>query len=200
MKVFAVLCTFVAGLSVLADRGICGENAFSVGYGFAAFNLQRQTGKLEGGKRYDFEWYRTHTKDPFYGKGWSCWSWYAAYVQDPTNGTDFGVGIGFKYYPFNKDKNDGFFMTAGTGMAYSTIGFEEQGTHLFFIGQGGLNLPFRQLLYRRQVPSQPFERWYGASQLVGKRKRRSGRDIFLRRRDGAMHALPYGGPAQQAYA
>jgi hypothetical protein len=53
-----------------------------------------------------------------------------------------GVNLGLKVYPFSRD-HSGFFVTMGTGGAYSTIDFVEQGKHAFFILQGSVGYRYK---------------------------------------------------------
>ena len=142
MKAACCVCVLIACLFGFACPGFSGENGFSLGYGFAAFNRGKTTGKVEGGRSYNFVQATYLFEKPF--------SWkelallvepFGSYVANPSPGADLGVGIGLKYYPFSLERK-GFYLMGGTGMAYSTIGFQEQGTHLFFIGQGGLGYRF----------------------------------------------------------
>jgi len=142
MKARFLIFILLTALLGFAAEGRCGENGFSLGYGFAAFNQGRSGGKIEGGKDYNFVQATYLFEKPF--------SWkelallvepFSSYVANPTSGVDLGVGVGLKYYPARTDKGGIYFM-GGTGMAYSTIGFQEQGTHLFFIGQGGIGFRY----------------------------------------------------------
>ncbi len=138
MKATVCLCAIVVSLLFISGGTVRGENAFSLGYGFAAWNQGKSTGNIEGGKRYNFEQAKYLYERPILWTGLALMvEPFASYVSNPNAGTDFGVGVGFKYYPFQTHK-DGFYLMGGSGMAYSTIGFQEQGTHLFFIGQGGI--------------------------------------------------------------
>ena len=133
MKAPFFACLLVAALLAFAGVGLCGESGFSLGYGFAAFNQGKSTGKVEGGKSYNFVQATYVYEKPF--------SWkelallvepFGSYVANPATGADLGVGLGLKYYPFKASTNyGGLYLTGGSGMAYSTIGFQEQGTHLF---------------------------------------------------------------------
>lgn len=142
MKTFVCLFAFLLVLFSAGRMDVCAENAFSLGYGFAAWNVGRPAFKVEGDRRYDFVQATYMYERPFLWKGLKLLvEPFASYVPDPASGTDFGVGLGFKYYLFGTHE-DGFYLMGGTGAAYSTIGFHEQGTHLFVIGQGGIGYRF----------------------------------------------------------
>ena len=144
-KVFLIVCILVIVLFAAPFEGLCGENGFSLGYGFAAFNNQRATGEVEGKKHYNFIQAVYVYERPFSTKELALLvEPYAAYVNKPNSGADAGLGLGIKYYPARTDKG-GFYMMAGTGMAYTSIGFQEQGTHLLFILLGGLGYRYKNL-------------------------------------------------------
>ena len=42
-------------------------------------------------------------------------------------------------------------MTAGPGMAYTTVGFQEQGTHLLFILQGGVGYRYKNFFVEDMI-------------------------------------------------
>ena len=142
MKGSVRICVLLAILLSAGRAAWCADSAFSLGYGFAAWNMGRPTFKVEGDRRYDFVQATYMYERPFLWQGLKLLvEPFASYVPDPATGTDLGVGLGFKYYPFGRHE-DGFYLMGGTGLAYSTIKFEEQGTHLFIIGQGGIGYRF----------------------------------------------------------
>jgi hypothetical protein len=128
---FAILF-FMPLAAFSADQGV------SVGYGIGAFNMQRSFGHVEGGQPYSFIQTTYIYEKPFSTKELALlFEPFGAYVAKPTDGADVGFDLGLKYYPWRSDKG-GFYMTGGPGMAYTSIGFQEQGTHLLFILQGGI--------------------------------------------------------------
>ena len=145
--------------------------------GFAAWNQGRPTGKIEGGKRYDFEQATYLYERPILWTGLALTvEPFASYVSNPNAGADFGVGLGFSITPFETHK-EGFYLMGGSGMAYSTIGFHEQGTHLFFIGQGGIG--YRSGRFFIENRFRHFSNGGTASPKVGQRERHRGGDVFL---------------------
>jgi len=136
-KAFSV--SIVLTVLLLAPlTALCGDQGLSLGYGIAAFNMQRSFGHLEGGKPYGFIQTTYIFERPFSTKELALLAEpFGDYVLQPTSGFDLGFDLGLKYYPWRTDTG-GFYMTAGPGIAYSTIGFEEQGTHLLFVLQGGI--------------------------------------------------------------
>jgi hypothetical protein len=111
MKARFLIFILLTALLGFAAEGRCGENGFSLGYGFAAFNQGRSGGKIEGGKDYNFVQATYLFEKPF--------SWkelallvepFSSYVTNPTSGVDLGVGVGLKYYPARTDKGGIYFM------------------------------------------------------------------------------------------
>lgn len=143
MKTFLVICVLLVSLLAVLPDGVCGENGFSFGAGFGAFNNGKSLGKLEGGKSYNFIQAVYVYEKPFSTKELALLAEpFVSYVNKPDSGVDVGLGLGLKYYPCRTDKS-GFYLMAGTGMAYTSIGFQEQGTHLLFILQGGLGYRYK---------------------------------------------------------
>jgi hypothetical protein len=113
------------------------QNSLAIGYGFGAFN-DKAPPKLQSDDYYRYihivygyerQMFSPHIQlllEP-----------YVDYVMKPHDGLDVGLGVSLKFYPFN-EKRKGLFFVAGTGAAYTTIGFKEQGTHAPFILQGGV--------------------------------------------------------------
>ena len=136
-KGFLVYAVFVV-LLLAPLAAFSGDQGLSIGYGIAAFNEQRSFGHLEGGKPYSFIQTTYFYDKPFSTKELALlFEPFGAYVARPTNGFDLGFDLGLRYYPLRSDTG-GFYITAGPGLAYTTIGFQEQGTHLLFVLQGGL--------------------------------------------------------------
>jgi hypothetical protein len=71
-------------------------------------------------------------------------------VIEPKDGLDVGLGLSLKFYPFN-EKRKGLFFVAGTGAAYTTVKFEEQGTHGVFILQGGFGYQWNKIFVESRL-------------------------------------------------
>ena len=137
MKALFVACLLSIAVLCIPVDGSCGDSGFSLGYGFAAFNQGRQGGRVEGGKPYNFVQAVYVYEKPFSSKELALLVQpFASYVNQPATGVDLGLGLGLRYYPLVAE--NGFYLTGGTGSAYTSIGFQEQGTHLLFILQGGI--------------------------------------------------------------
>lgn len=132
----------ISAVAFIPFQAFSANESISVGYGFGLFN--HSGGKLEDGKHYNFVQVAFSTEkalskdkkfnlllEPF-----------AAYVIDPNSGADFGVNVAVRYY-FGSKEYEGFYVTAGSGLAYTTIGFKEQGTHLLFTLHGGVGYKYK---------------------------------------------------------
>lgn len=119
------------------------ERAVTVGYGFGALN-DEQIQRTEGGRCYDF-----FQVSYLYEKPWHhpkvavILEPFTAYVNHPESGVDIGFNGGIKWYPF--DSGTGLYLSPQVGMAYTTIKFKEQGTHLLFILQAALGFRYKNL-------------------------------------------------------
>lgn len=144
MKKIFLICPVLFTICVAPFSALCAEHAVSIGYGLAAFNDERSLGKIEGGRYYDFVQAVYIYERPLSLRGLAfVLEPFAAYVNRPNSGVDAGLDMGLKYYPFRTDKG-GFYITAGPGIAYTTTGFKEQGTHLLFILQGGIGYRYHK--------------------------------------------------------
>jgi len=143
-KSLAACAVFIA-LCALAANGFCEDNfGLSLGYGMAAFNKDRSFGHVQSGKSYNFIQAVFLYEKPLTQKELALVvEPFVAYVNNPTSGADVGFDLGLKYYPFKPQS--GLYLTAGPGMAYTSIGFEEQGTHLLFVVQGGIGYRYKNL-------------------------------------------------------
>jgi len=119
------------------------EQAVTLGYGIAALNPDLHFGRIEGGRNYDFVQVTYLVERP-------CTDYrplavfiepFASYVNRPDQGVDLGLFTGLKYC-FYGDGQKGLFLTAGTGLVYTTEGFKEQGTHLDFTLEAGVGYRF----------------------------------------------------------
>jgi hypothetical protein len=131
-----MLC-FIETWAYGADRGV------SLGFGFAAFNPGRSVGNIEGGRPYNFVQVVYVYEKPLSIRELAFIAEpFASYVNKPASGFDLGFDLGLKYYPFSVDRQ-GFYLTAGPGASYTTIGLKEQGTHMLFLLQGGVGYRYK---------------------------------------------------------
>jgi len=120
------------------------NESFLISYGFSAFSPYTGMGKVQGGNFYDFVQLAYSTEKPLYGKKLNLhFEPFISYVMRPQDGAEAGVSLSLRYYLTGGDDYKGFYLTAGTGGAYSSINFQEQGTHLFFILQGGIGYKWK---------------------------------------------------------
>ncbi len=117
------------------------ENGLSVGYGFALWSDWHKAGRISEGPYHFIQAAYTYER-PLSQKWLIQAGPFLAYTWRPTYGIDVGVNLGLKVYPFSRDRS-GFFVTAGTGGAYSTVDFVEQGSHAFFILQASAGYRYK---------------------------------------------------------
>jgi hypothetical protein len=129
----------------------CAEQALSLGYGIAAYNTDKHLGRLDGGNYYDFIRASYQYEIPVLAKRFALlMEPFASYVNRPTPGAEAGIGLGLRYYLFGSS-NNGLFVTGGPGMAYTSVAFQEQGTHLLFILQGGIGYRYKDFFVENKI-------------------------------------------------
>lgn len=146
MVLFLLLCLFlkVEGVQA-ADKGIWAA------YGFGAFNLNKRIGRIEGGRYYDFfQLGYIYERPCHYRQLALVFEPFVSYINRPKEGVDVGLNASLKFY-FLDHANQGPFISAGSGIAYTTTGFKEQGTHLLFILQMGLGYRYNQFFIENRV-------------------------------------------------
>jgi hypothetical protein len=143
MKRFFFALLVVIALFTLphAARAVEAQHALSVGYGFALFSNGRSAGQIEEGN-YDFFQVAYLYERPLSARWMLLVEPFVAYVNRPVEGVDVGCNLGLKVYPFAQDRS-GFFFTMGTGAAYTSVDFAEQGTHLLFILQASVGYRYK---------------------------------------------------------
>ena len=143
MKRFFFALPVIIALLTLAHavRAAEAERALSVGYGFALLSNGRPAGQVEEGN-YDFFQVAYLHERPLSARWMLLVEPFVAYVNRPVDGVDVGFNLGLKVYPFTQDRS-GFYFTMGTGSAYTSVNFAEQGTHLLFILQAGVGYRYK---------------------------------------------------------
>ncbi|HVN95541.1 MAG TPA: acyloxyacyl hydrolase [Syntrophorhabdaceae bacterium] len=133
-QIFVCACLMVflsAPLNILAQ-----QDGLSIGYGFGTFNNDMRGVQIRDGN-YDYgQMTFFHERRLFKRVNWTIEP-FVSYINRPTEGVDGGVSIFAKAYVDEKKKH-GLFATAGGGSLYTSMGYSGQGTHLWFILQGGL--------------------------------------------------------------
>lgn len=113
------------------------ENAVSLGYGFGAWN-GCGTGRIEQKAPYDYATFSYLYEKPFASAIALVFEPFLNLVNRPDYGLDAGFNVYAKAYVPEFSPGSRLYFTAGTGMAYTTVQFKEQGTHGLFILQGGI--------------------------------------------------------------
>jgi hypothetical protein len=141
MKRFLQASLMIVAALTLPHSLWASENALSIGYGFALYSQGHRIGRIAEGT-YNFVQASYSYERPLSQKWLMEAGPFLSYVMNPADGVDVGVNLGVKVYPFSRD-HSGFFLTVGTGGAYSSIAFREQGTHSLFILQGSIGYRYK---------------------------------------------------------
>jgi hypothetical protein len=119
------------------------EQGLSVGYGFAAFNENLSPGRIEGGKNYDFFQAAYLYEIPIWRNVSVDVEPFAVSVNRPASGVDAGFDILARWYLCNVGGGR-LFVDGGAGAAYTSVAFEEQGTHLLGVLAVGIGIRYKQ--------------------------------------------------------
>jgi hypothetical protein len=137
-SLFVLLPLFLS-LPVISHAG---EQALSFGFGFAAFNVDSADGHVEGGRDYNFVHATYLYEMPLWKKTPFVPESFVAYINRPESGVDAGFDLLLRWYPFDVDRS-GLFLNLGAGVAYTSIAFHEQSTHLLGILVGGIGYRYK---------------------------------------------------------
>ena len=113
------------------------ENAMSVGYGFGIAN-QSEPGFIQDRHAYHYTTFSYLYEKPFTPAIALALEPYVNVVSEPQSGADGGLNLFLKAYLPEFSPHNRLYITVGTGGAYTSIRFPEQGTHGLFILQGGI--------------------------------------------------------------
>ena len=120
------------------------QQTISIGYGLGTLNNSSKIGHLDSGDYYDFAQITYGYEKTISGKFNLVLEPYVAVVNRPDAGVDVGLAVGGRYY-FGGKNHRGFFATVSGGGAYTSVKFEDQGTHGLFILQGGAGYKWEKL-------------------------------------------------------
>jgi len=120
-----------------------GEQGLTVGYGFAELNSHVAGGEVEGGKNYDFFQVTYIYEIPHWKKVSFVVEPFAACINRPESGVDGGLDLHFRWYPLNQERS-GLFVNLGAGVSYTSIAFQEQGTHFLGVLLGGIGYRYER--------------------------------------------------------
>jgi len=135
--ILVVLC-FPVFLCVSA--AVCpAENALSVGYGLGLFNEGASAGHLgDDGRSYDYALVSfLHERPLTEHVAWVVEP-FVKVVNRPENGIDVGFSVSLRGYLPELAPGHRLYLAAGAGAVYTSINFEEQGTHGLFVLVGGI--------------------------------------------------------------
>lgn len=120
------------------------EDAVSFGYGLGAWN-GTGTGHTENKKYYDYAVFSYIHEKPFNSVVALGLEPFLGVVNRPDNGLELGAKLYIKAYLPKLAAGKRLYIVAGTGAAYTSIHFKEQGTHGLFILQGGIGYRQRDI-------------------------------------------------------
>ena len=143
-RFFTRLLLAVSFFGLLPCVALADQQTISVGYGMGTLNNSSKLGHLDSGDYYDFAQITYGYEKTLKGKFNAVIEPYVAVVNRPSTGLDAGVAIGGRYY-FGEKNHSGLFATISGGGVYTTIKFEDQGTHAMFVLQGGLGYKWDKL-------------------------------------------------------
>ncbi len=146
----SLLVSLLLLASLFPGAAMADQQSVSIGYGLGILNNDAQIGHLWYNGYYDFAQVNYGYEKQLSGKINLLLEPFAAFINRPTAGLDVGFGLSAKYY-FGSQNHRGFFVTAGTGAVYTTLNFEEQGTHGLFILQGGIGYQWKELFVESRL-------------------------------------------------
>lgn len=112
-------------------------NALSLGYGFGVLNPHQEFGKVQDNRSYNFLYLSYLREESLFEKAFLVIEPFLSYVHKPEAGLDLGFNLLFRYYLKVGDQGH-LFGNLGIGAAYTSVDFEEQGTHFLFAPQVGI--------------------------------------------------------------
>lgn len=140
-----ILLYCLLGAFCYASPAGADQQGLSLGYGFGALNKNGEWGRLRGSNGYyDFMVLTYQYEKHLVNKLNLLLEPFVSVVNRPENGVEGGLGVSARYY-FGDKNHEGLFFTAGTGAAYTSVAFDEQGTHGLFILQGGIGYKWKNL-------------------------------------------------------
>lgn len=140
---FAIVLLTVFFLPLFPCTVLADQQTISVGYGLGTLS-NGKIGHLQSGDYYDYGQITYGYEKTISGKFNLLVEPFAAFVNRPDTGLDVGVAVGGRYY-FGEKNHRGFFATISGGGAYTTVKFEDQGTHCLFVLQGGIGYKWEKL-------------------------------------------------------
>jgi hypothetical protein len=127
---------------LLSTNSYAGEQGLSVGYGFAAFNKNTDTGEIERERTYNFLQLTYFYENPYWRRASVLVEPFAAYINRPESGVDVGFDLLMRWYPFERTRG-ALYFDAGAGVAYTSIALREQGTRVMGILVAGIGLRYK---------------------------------------------------------
>jgi hypothetical protein len=142
---------FVVVALMFPPGAFCGDHGFFSGLSLGNLGQGKSAGKFEPGRPYSFVQAVYVYETPLSSKELAFLiEPFSARPEQPTTGLDLGLNLGLKYYPLRQDTG-GLYLTAGPGVAYTTIGLREQGNQFLFVVQGGVGYKYKNFFVEDKV-------------------------------------------------
>jgi len=128
---------FLLTLHFIAIPDCSAENAVSVGYGFGMWNGS-DMGYLENGRPCDYAILSYLNERLLTERIALVLEPFVKVVNRPVSGIDLGFSLSARSYLPELARHSTLYLTAGAGAAYTSVNFQEQGTHGLFVLLGGV--------------------------------------------------------------
>ncbi len=128
---------FLLTLYFIAVPNCSAENAVSLGYGFGLWNGSG-FGQLEKKRSYDYAAFSYLNERLLTERIALVLEPFVKVVNRPVNGIDLGFSLALRSYLPELARHSRLYLTAGAGSAYTSVNFQEQGTHGLFVLLGGV--------------------------------------------------------------
>ncbi len=132
------------------DKSKAQENGLAMGYGYGILNPHQKPGKIMNDRNYEFFQLGYFYETGIFSNASFTLEPLIAYTRRPSEGFDVGFNLGWKFY-FIRGHNGGVYLSAGIGFSYSTMDFQEQGTHYLFSPQAGLGIRWKKIFIEDRI-------------------------------------------------
>ena len=118
------------------------SDGLSVGGAFGFLNDRLDFGKIGGDRDYYFAQISYFHEFGLFRNAFFHLEPFLVYINQPNDGVDAGLNLLLRYY-LPTSRGSSLFFSLGSGGAYTSIGFKEQGTHFLLMLQGGIGFRWR---------------------------------------------------------
>ena len=128
---------FLFSLHSIAVPNCAAENAVSLAYGFGLWNGSG-FGQLEKRRSYDYMAFSYLNERPLLERITVILEPFVKVVNRPVNGIDLAFSLSARSYLPELCRGNRLYLTVGAGAVYTSVNFQEQGTHGLFVLLGGI--------------------------------------------------------------